>query len=71
MEVWNDGESIPADSIAKIFRPFWRRSIGIEREGLGLGLFICSQIVKAHRGHLDVQSSKQKGTLFTVRIPLH
>jgi signal transduction histidine kinase len=71
LEVWNDGDPIPADSLPKIFGPFWRRAISVEREGLGLGLFICAQIVKSHYGQLDVQSSRQKGTLFTARLPLN
>jgi signal transduction histidine kinase len=70
LEVSNDGEPIPADSLPKIFEPFWRQSIGHHRQGLGLGLSICSQIVRAHRGSLSVTSSKELGTTFTVRLPL-
>jgi signal transduction histidine kinase len=70
LEVSNDGEPIPADSLPKIFEPFWRQSIGHHRQGLGLGLSICSQIVRAHRGSLSVTSSKELCTTFTVRLPL-
>jgi hypothetical protein len=70
IEVWNAGEPIPPPSIAKIFEPFWRQSASGNRQGLGLGLHICSQIVRAHEGTLAVTSSQQDGTTFIVRIPL-
>ena len=70
MQVWNDGTPIPAESMAKIFQPFWRQSSEIGRGGLGLGLHICSQIVRAHGGQLTVASGPIEGTEFTVRLPL-
>jgi two-component system CheB/CheR fusion protein len=38
--------------------------------GLGLGLFICKQIVEAHGGDIVVESALSHGTTFTVRVPL-
>jgi K+-sensing histidine kinase KdpD len=70
LEVWNDGDPIPADSVDRIFEPFWRRSTSDKREGLGLGLHICAQIVKAHNGAIHVLSTKDDGTKFTVRLPV-
>jgi signal transduction histidine kinase len=70
IEVWNEGEPIPPDSIEKVFEPFWRHSTPGSRQGLGLGLHICSQIVRAHRGRLAVTSTKEAGTRFTARLPL-
>jgi hypothetical protein len=69
-EVWNDGEAIPSDSVARIFEPFWRSSTAAGREGLGLGLHICAQIVRAHHGDLSVVSTAEQGTKFTARLPL-
>ncbi|MDP9066430.1 MAG: ATP-binding protein [Pseudomonadota bacterium] len=71
LRVWNDGDPIPRESIDKIFEPFWRRSTPGDRPGLGLGLHICSQIVRAHHGHLSVTSTTENGTLFTARLPLN
>ena len=70
LEVWNAGEPIPPESIGKIFAPFWRHSVSASRNGLGLGLHICSQIVRAHGGQISVSSSAAHGTLFTARLPL-
>ena len=70
LEVWNEGEPIPPDSIGKIFEPFWRQTTSRDRQGLGLGLHICAQIVHAHRGTITVKSTEQDGTLFTARLPL-
>jgi signal transduction histidine kinase len=70
LEVWNAGVPIPPESMAKIFEPFWRNSVSPSRDGLGLGLHICSQIVRAHQGQIAVTSTAEHGTQFTVRLPL-
>jgi signal transduction histidine kinase len=70
LEVWNSGEPIPAESLDKIFEPFWRHSVSASRNGLGLGLHICSQIVRAHDGRISVTSTREGGTQFTARLPL-
>jgi hypothetical protein len=70
LNVWNAGEPIPPENIDKICEPFWRHSPAGNREGLGLGLYICSQIVRAHGGTLSVTSSQERGTSFTARLPL-
>jgi signal transduction histidine kinase len=71
-EVWNEGEPIPPDSLAKVFEPFWRRETSANRDGLGLGLHICSQILRAHGGRLSVTSSSTAGTtLLDVEPEVH
>jgi signal transduction histidine kinase len=70
LEVSNQGIPIPPDSILKIFDPFWRHSTAANRQGLGLGLYICRQIVGAHGGTLSVTSTQETGTQFTARLPL-
>ncbi|HEY1815488.1 MAG TPA: ATP-binding protein [Kofleriaceae bacterium] len=65
------GKPIPPDQLATLFDPFQRGddARGKNREGLGLGLFIASEIVRAHGGRLDARSSEQS-TVFTVELPL-
>jgi signal transduction histidine kinase len=71
LEVWNAGAPIPPESLGKIFEPFWRNSVSPSRNGLGLGLHICSQIVRAHQGQIAVTSTAEHGTKITVRLPLN
>jgi signal transduction histidine kinase len=70
LDVWNDGAPIPAEFMGKIFEPFWRHASSGSRHGLGLGLHICAQIIRAHRGNLTVTSTSEHGTRFTARLPL-
>ena len=72
LEVRNDGPSIPADALARIFEAFHRLADGdaVGRPGgLGLGLFIAERIVAAHGGHIEVRSSDVDGTTFAVTLP--
>jgi signal transduction histidine kinase len=52
-----------------LFEPFFRGDVRPSGEGLGLGLYIASEIAKAHGGTLDVTSSGGE-TRFTFRMPL-
>ncbi|WP_395056539.1 ATP-binding protein [Polaromonas sp.] len=72
--VHNRGTPIPLQEQQLIFRPLVRGMApgqGERREssGLGLGLFICQEIVRAHGGSLDVISTAADGTRFTVHLP--
>jgi two-component system sensor histidine kinase/response regulator len=64
-----NGGTIPDDILPHLFDPF-RGSQGQSRrgDGLGLGLYIVSQIVRAHDGVVDVKTGKD-GTSFCVRLP--
>ncbi|MGV7245448.1 GAF domain-containing sensor histidine kinase [Caballeronia sp. M23-90] len=70
ISVANGGHPIALDELAKVFEPYWRSSTSQPSGGLGLGLYICSQIVKAHGGTLSVSSSTDAGTRFVARIPV-
>jgi signal transduction histidine kinase len=70
LTVTNTGPPIPEASLPHLFEPFWRRSAAPSREGLGLGLFICAEIVRAHGGRIEVVSSLESGTTFAARLPL-
>jgi len=71
LSVHNEGPAIPAEVLPAIFDPFRRQARRTSRnsDGLGLGLFICRELVAAHGGEISVQSTDGAGTAFTVRLP--
>jgi len=70
LTVHNAGRPIPRDLQPVIFDPFRRTTArGDLARGLGLGLFISQQIVLAHGGTIELSSSLEEGTTFTVRLP--
>lgn len=68
--VENQGAPIPISLVPKLFEPFSQgtRAAGSRKDGLGLGLYIVSEIIRAHRGAVTVTSSPEGTTLFA-RVP--
>jgi PAS domain S-box-containing protein len=66
------GIGIPEEKIANVFDRFFR--VGGDKQytfpGLGLGLFISSEIIKRHNGKITVQSTLKKGSTFCFTLPL-
>ena len=73
LRVHNDGPAIPTSDLQGLFSPLKRVKSGAaaasDANNLGLGLYIAEQIVTAHGGTIDVKSSGEAGTSFTVRLP--
>jgi predicted ATPase/signal transduction histidine kinase len=69
LEVRDRGPGIPADELHAIFDRFVRKDHDTIA-GLGLGLFIAREIVRAHGGEVSVVSERGEGSSFTVRLPL-
>lgn len=72
IEVSNTGAPIPSSLLPHVFEPFRRgthRDSAAARNGVGLGLYIVSNIVRQHGGTISVQSSEEAGTQFTVTLP--
>jgi signal transduction histidine kinase len=75
--VHNFGEAIPPAERERIFQPLQRgvqhaeRIASREPSGLGLGLYICREIVLAHGGQLTIDSTAEAGTTFSVSLPRH
>jgi signal transduction histidine kinase len=73
--VHSEGTAIPSSQLPGLFSPFKRLKAattgggGGQSTNLGLGLYIAERIVSAHGGTIDVRSSAEAGTLFTVRLP--
>jgi nitrogen-specific signal transduction histidine kinase len=70
LSVRNRGATIPTTILPVIFEPF-RRGTGATSHprGLGLGLYITREIVRAHQGTIAVESTDDRGTVFTVHLP--
>ena len=69
ISVMNSGEPIPPDSLDRLFEPFSRASEQSGQQGLGLGLYIASEIARAHEGSISVASSPEE-TRFTFSMPI-
>ncbi|MEN4748383.1 GAF domain-containing sensor histidine kinase [Pseudomonas sp. Ps21-P2] len=69
ISVMNYGAPISPRLMPLLFEPFTRSEAGGRGEGLGLGLYIASQIATAHDGILTVSSSAELGTCFIARFP--
>ena len=72
--VHNDGPPIGSEQLARLFQGMNGGGVVASRDGrdrrhLGLGLYIVDKIVAAHGGVIDVESSDERGTTFTVRLP--
>ena len=73
--IHNQGAAIPTDQLNGMFNPMKRRALTGNAAAvgpstnLGLGLYIAERIVHAHKGRIDVESSENRGTTFTVHLP--
>jgi PAS domain S-box-containing protein len=70
LEVRDRGPGIPEAALARIFDRFERASEMRHYGGLGLGLYVTREIVKAHEGMVTAQNRSEGGACFTVRLPL-
>ncbi|WP_254509205.1 sensor histidine kinase [Anatilimnocola floriformis] len=74
IDVHNGGEPIPSGELPKIFDPLIRGSSAerprSNRPGsIGMGLYIAREVAKSHGGRIDVASTAENGTSFTIRLP--
>jgi len=69
VEVWNEGPTVPAEHLARIFDKFYRVTDADRVTGTGLGLSICKGIVEAHGGRIWAQN-RPDGFAFHVRLPV-
>jgi signal transduction histidine kinase len=61
----NSGSFISSEDLEKVFHPFFTKG---KVEGTGLGLAICRKIIFDHNGTIEVNSSKESGTSFVMRL---
>lgn len=72
LRVHNHGPPIPEPNRARIFEPLVRvaeTSSPVISTHMGLGLYVVRQIVQAHGGTIDLESTESAGTTFTITLP--
>jgi signal transduction histidine kinase len=67
LEVSDTGRGIPDTEQRRIFEPFF--STKEAGRGTGLGLFVSAQIVREHKGRIEVTSAEGRGTSLRVLLP--
>jgi PAS domain S-box-containing protein len=65
VSVSDNGAGIDEEHLERVFEPFFTT----KAKGTGLGLTVCQQIVNMHRGSINIQSKKDKGTTVTITLP--
>ncbi|OGC45583.1 hypothetical protein A2V49_03745 [candidate division WWE3 bacterium RBG_19FT_COMBO_34_6] len=70
VSVRDNGRGIPQEYIPHLFTKFYRVKKALEMDyGMGLGLFICRQIIEAHHGKIWVDSKEGEGSTFYFEVP--
>ncbi|MDB9525912.1 PAS domain S-box protein [Oscillatoria sp. CS-180] len=72
LTVWDEGIGIPEDQLSSLFQPFQQldSSLSKQYEGTGLGLALTQKLTRLHGGDITVKSEPNKGTRFTIHLPL-
>lgn len=64
LKIADNGQGIPEELMDKIFIPFF----STKKQGSGIGLSLCKQIIMLHRGIIQVHSAPEKGTVFSLQF---
>lgn len=70
IQIIDTGVGIEKESLSRIFEPFFQSKNSTGEKGTGLGLAICKRLVDLMSGRIRVSSTPDKGTEFTVQLPL-
>jgi signal transduction histidine kinase len=70
--IQDHGVGIPPEAMPRIFQRFFHLDVICGRvfRGIGLGLAVARQVIEQHRGAIEVQSQLEKGSTFTIRLPV-
>ena len=70
LSVKDSGRGIKTEDHNRIFERFERATADSDTNGLGLGLYISKNVIKAHGGEIKLSSEPEKGSTFTIFLPL-
>lgn len=70
-QIKDEGIGIEKKDIEKIFKRFYKGRQGLEKDGMGLGLYLCKQIIEDHQGTILVASKVNYGTTFSICLPVY
>ena len=71
VSVFNQGQGIPAEDLPYVFERFYKsdKSRGLNKSGVGLGLFISKTIIETHKEKIWVESEQGKNCCFSFTLP--
>ncbi|MFX6285177.1 sensor histidine kinase, partial [Acinetobacter baumannii] len=69
VDVHDQGIGIPQAELGQIFGKFYRAANAAGRPGVGIGLQLVAQLVRAHGGEVTVDSAEGRGSTFSVILP--
>ena len=72
LEVSDSGSGMSAETVGRVFERLYQveNPVQYSRKGLGLGLYICKELVMRHGGKIGVESQLQKGSTFSFTLPI-
>ncbi|MEK7605637.1 MAG: ATP-binding protein [Patescibacteria group bacterium] len=70
LRIIDHGMGIPQDQQGKIFKRFQRGKVKASIKGLGVGLYLVNEIVLAHKGKIELESTLKQGSTFSIELPL-
>jgi two-component system cell cycle sensor histidine kinase/response regulator CckA len=69
IDIKDQGIGISEENLDKIFLPYFTTKKRANVKGLGLGLTVCSSIIKGHKGKITLDSAENEGTTFHIYLP--
>ena len=72
VSVYDEGMGISGEDLTLVFDRFYKtdKSRGLDKNGVGLGLYICKTIIDAHREQIHAESPNENGAEFWFTLPL-
>lgn len=69
IDIRDQGKGIPKENLHNIFLPYFTTKSRTNVKGTGLGLAVCSSIIKKHKGKITVDTTRNDGTTFHIYLP--